>query len=231
VAGLRELGPRLWVAEAPLRFAGLEVGRRMNVVQLTDGGLFVHSPAPLDDALRAGLDALGEVRFVAAPSRIHGNLWLERYAAAYPGVELLAAPGLAERRKDIDFTAELGSEPDPRWAADLDQELFGGNRLINEVVFLHRPSRSLILGDLALNLGPESPRMTRLFARLGGMYGRLRPTPIFRLATRDKAAARESLERILSWDFDRVVVGHGAIWETGGREALRREWARVLSAR
>ncbi|MDQ3934562.1 MAG: DUF4336 domain-containing protein [Actinomycetota bacterium] len=231
MSGLRELGPGLWVAEAPLRFAGIEVGRRMNVIQLAGGGLFVHSPAPLDEALRAGLGALGEVRFVAAPSRLHGNLWMEQYVAAYPGVELLAAPGLAERRKDLDFAAELGSEPDPRWADDLDQELFRGNRLLSEVVFLHRASRSLIVGDLALNLGPESPRLTRVLARAGAMHGRLRPTPLFRALTRDRAAARASLERILSWDFDRVVVGHGAIWESGGREALRREWSRVLSAR
>ena len=228
MAGLRELGTRLWVAEAPLRFAGLEIGRRMSVVQLGDGGLFVHSPAPLDEPLRAALDALGEVRFVAAANRLHGHLWMEQYRDAYPGVELLAPPGLAARRKDLDFAAELGDEPDPRWAAELDQAQFRGNRSINEVVFLHRASRSLIVGDLAMNFGPHSPRLTRLAARAGGMYGRLRPTPLFRMLTRDTDAARASLERILAWDFDRVVVGHGAIWESGGRDALRREWARVL---
>ena len=228
MAGLRELGPGLWVAEAPLRYAGLEIGRRMNVVQLGDGGLFVHSPAPLDDALRAGLEALGQVRFLAAANRLHGHLWMEQYRDAYPGVELLAPPGLARRRRDLDFAAELGDEPDPRWAAELDQAAFRGNPAMNEVVFLHRPSRSLIVGDLAMNFGPDSPPLTRLAARAGRMYGRLRPTPFFRMLTRDRAGARASLERILGWDFDRVVVGHGAIWETGGREALRREWRRVL---
>jgi hypothetical protein len=34
-----------------------------------------------------------------------------------------------------------------------------------------------------------------------------------------------SLDRILSWDFDRVIVGHGELLETGGRSAFRDAYA------
>ena len=37
---------------------------------------------------------------------------------------------------------------------------------------------------------------------------------------RDRAAARQSLEQILAWDFDRVVVAHGDILDSGGHQAL-----------
>ena len=37
----------------------------------------------------------------------------------------------------------------------------------------------------------------------------------------DKAAARTSLERILSGDFDRIVLAHGPIVETGGKAVFR----------
>jgi hypothetical protein len=224
VSGLREVGAGLWVHEAPLRFGGVEAGRIMNVVQLPDGGLFVHSPAPLDEPLRAALEALGEVRFVAAPSRLHGHISMPEWHAAYPSAELLGGPGLAKRRKKLPLNAELGEEPDPRWSEVLDQAPFRGNRLLPEIEFLHRPSRTLILADLAMNLGEHPSRFTRTLARLGGMRGRLRPTPVFRLTTRDRDAARRDIERILEWDFDRVIPGHGDIWETGGKEALRREW-------
>jgi hypothetical protein len=221
---LREIDAGLWVHEAPLRFAGVEAGRIMNVAQLDDGGLFVHSPAPLDDALRAALEALGEVRFVVAPSRLHGYVSMPEWRAAYPGAEFLGGPGLAKRRKKLDLDAELGDAPDPRWAATLDHAPFRGNRLLPEIEFLHRPSRTLILADLAMNLGEHPSRMTRTLARLGGLRGRLRPTPVFRLTTRERNTARRDVERILEWDFDRVIPGHGHVWESGGKEALSREW-------
>ena len=228
MSALREIGDGLWVHEAPLRFAGFEAGRLMTVVRLSGGGLLVHSCAPLDGGLRESLDALGEVRFVVAPSPIHGHLWMEQYRDAYPGVELLAAPKLARRRKDLDFAGELGDAPDERWADTLDQALFRGNPLLPEAEFLHRPTRTLILADLAMHFGDHSSRPLRAFARAGRMYGRLRPTPMFRFTTVKRRAARDDMRRILGWDFDRVIPGHGAIWESGGREALRREWSPLL---
>jgi hypothetical protein len=231
VSLLRELADGLWIHEAPLRFMGAPAGRIMNVVRLGDGGLFVHSPAPLADPLRAALDELGEVRFVVAPSRLHGHVSMADYRDAYPAAELLAGPGLPRRRPDLEFAAELGDAPDPRWAPVLDQALFRGNPLLPEAEFLHRPSRTLILADLAMHFGDHSNRTMRAFARVAGMYGRLRATPFFRVTTRRRSAARADLERILAWPFDRVVPGHGAVWESGGRDALRREWAHVLDRR
>ena len=62
---LRQLGPELWVAEAPLRYPnlaglGLEVGRRMSVMRLGDRNLLVHSPAPLDEPLHAAVAQAAE---------------------------------------------------------------------------------------------------------------------------------------------------------------------------
>jgi hypothetical protein len=122
--GLRELAGALWVVQVPLRFLGLEVGRNMAVVRLGDGELLIHSPAPLSPGLRSALDALGPVRFVVPASALHGHRFMEQYGETYPQVELFAAPELARRRPDLEFSAELGDEPDERWAPDLDQALF-----------------------------------------------------------------------------------------------------------
>ena len=64
---MRELDEGLWVEDRPLRLLGIEVGARMTVVRLEDGGLFLHSPVALDADLRSDLDALGPVRCVVAP--------------------------------------------------------------------------------------------------------------------------------------------------------------------
>ena len=227
---LREIAPQLWVAETSLRVLGLDMGRRMTVVRLGDGDLFVHSPAPLEARLREALDGLGAVRHVVPASNLHGHLSMDDYRKAYPQAKLFAAPGLRDKRKDLLFDGELGGEPDPDWAGDLDQAEFQGNRFVNEIVFLHRASRSLIVGDLCFNVGRRHPRMLRLWAH--GLRGSPRPgpTPAFRLAVRDRRAARRSLERILDWDFDRIVVGHGDIVESGGHAVLREAFSWLPAA-
>jgi hypothetical protein len=217
---LRSLAPEIWVEEAPLRWLGVELGRRMTVIRLSSGGLLVHSPAELTSDLRDALAELGEVRFVVSASRFHGHLYMEQYRDAYPQVELVAAPGLASRRRDLSFQTVLGKDPDPRWSEDIDQVVFPGSRFLTEIEFLHRPSGSLILGDLCMNIGPDRPLLSRAFVRLDGVYGRFAMPRTIRLTVRNERAARLSLEHMLEWEFDRVVVGHGDVVESGGREAL-----------
>jgi flavorubredoxin len=44
---------------------------------------------------------------------------------------------------------------------------------------------------------------------------------LVKLCVKDRAAVRESLEEILSWDFERVVVSHGEIITENAKETLR----------
>jgi len=122
----------------------------------------------------------------------------------------------------------LGDTPEPAWHEVLDQVALRGIPISNEVVFFHRPSRTLVATDLAFNVGADSPLATRVAYRLMGGYGRVSPTHFERLLVRDRDAFRESLERILAWPFERVVVAHGAVSETGGREELMRGYAWLL---
>jgi hypothetical protein len=225
---LRALATDLWVAERPQRFYGLEVGTRMTVVRLADGSLLLHSPVALDAPLCAALDALGRVRFVVAPNRVH-HLHAGRVADRYPDVRLWVAPGLDRKRPDLVFVAVLGDDAPTEWRGQVDQVFFRGRPYENEVVFFHRASRTLLLCDLAFNFGPHAAWPTRWLMRLLRSYGRFGPSTLDPWLIRDRGAARASLERILAWDFDRVVVAHGDVLEHGGREALRQGY-RWLSA-
>ena len=222
---LRAVDADVWVAEAPLRYV-VEVGRRMTVVRLGDGGIWIHSPLELSPALGNALDALGRARFITAASPLHGHLALGDYPLRYPDAELLAPPGLAAKRPELTFGAgELGDQADARWVAELDQAVFRGHRLLEEVIFLHRASGSLIVGDTCFNITPSAPVLTRLWAWGPRMRQRAGPALPFRLGVRDRRAARASIDRILAWDFDRVIVGHGEIIESGGHAAFAEAWA------
>jgi hypothetical protein len=201
----------------------------MSVIRLADGSLLLHSPVSLDAELRAELDALGPVRYAVAPNRVH-HLYAGEVAKAYPGARLWIAPGLERKRPDLAHAGILGDEAPPEWRGQVDQVFQRGRPFENEVVFFHRGSRTLILCDIAFNFRESAHWRTKLLMRLVRSYGYFGPSKLDALLIRDRAAARESLEKILAWDFDGVVVAHGDLVPHGGREALRRGYAWLLAA-
>ena len=225
---MRELGKDIWVADRHQRFYGLEVGTRMTVIRLADGSLLLHSPVALDAALRRELDAIGRVRFAVAPNRVH-HLYAGKVAEAYPESQMWIGPGLERKRPDLKFVGVLGDKAPAEWKGQLDQTFFRGRPYENEVVFFHRASRTLLLCDLAFNFGPRAAAPTRLLMKLMRSYGRFGPSKLDPWLIRDRQAARQSLLRILGWDFDRVVVAHGDVLESGGHEALREGYAWLLA--
>jgi len=214
---LRNLAPNLWVADRPLKLAVGDIGARMTVIRLADGSVFVHSPVRLDEDTRRALDGCGSVRCIVAPSKVH-HFFVGDYIDAYPAARVYGAPGLAAKRRDLRFDATLSDEAAPEWLGEVESHLFRGAPYLNEVVFFHPATRTLLLTDLAFNVAAHQTAGARLFYWLVGAAGRFGPHRLVRLTIRDRRAARQSVERILRWSFDRVIVSHGDVLETGGYE-------------
>src|SRR5262249_49528589 len=157
----------------------------------------------------------GTVRWIIGPSKVH-HFFIGDYLAAYPNARAYGAPGLAEKRKDLRFEGVLGDEPPAAWRDEIDQHLFRGSPRINEIVFFHHPSRTLLPPDLAFNVTATKPSNARFFHWLVGATGRFGPHRLVRALVRDHAAARASVARILEWNFDRITVTHGEVLESGG---------------
>ncbi len=226
---MQQLHSDLWIADSPLRFLGVEMGARMTIVRLPDGKLLLHSPISAAPALVREMQALGPVAYLIAPNRLH-HLFIGEWKKVCPDALIYVAPGLDAKRSDLTIAGVLTDEPEPGWKSVIDQVLLDGFPFANEVVFFHRPSATLIASDLAFNIGASSPRLTRIAFRLAGTYERLSPTLLERILVRDRPAFRDSLERILDWPFDRVVVAHGDVCESGGREELTHGYAWVLDS-
>jgi hypothetical protein len=224
-APLEALAPDLWVATRPLPMWIGDIGCRMTVIRLGDGGLWLHSPVPLDPATRGALDAQGPVRWIVGPSKVH-HFYLGDYARAYPEAQLCGAPGLEAKRRDLRFARLLDAGAAPPWGEEIRMLLLRGAPAMNELVFLHPASRTLVLTDLAFNVPLDGGR-ARWFHRLVGARG-FCPHRIIRLAIRDRAAASESLRAIRGWDFERVIVSHGDVLERGGKAAFETAFARWL---
>jgi hypothetical protein len=201
----------------------------MTVVRLSDGGLVLHSPIRLEGGLRAELDGLGEARAIVAPNKAH-HLFADDCRAAYPNAKLYAAPGLPEKRKDLKFDGLLADEPRIEWRGDLEQQRIRGMPMLNEVAFFHPSSRTLILTDLVFNVPKGRAWGIPLVFHLMGAGGRFGPHRFVRWMIRDQQAVRESLGFIMRWDFDRVIMAHGDVLESGGRQKLRDAFGFILGA-
>ncbi len=199
----------------------------MTVVRLPDDELWVHSPIPLTDALFGEVASLGRVSHLVAPNRFH-HLSVSSWRDAFPEAVVHVAPDLLDKRPDLAAAKVLDEASRASWSGGLEQVVVQGMPLINEVVFFHASSTTLIATDLAFNIGSTSPPLTRAVFRFIGSYGRLSPSFVERVLVRDRAAFRKSLEQILSWPFERVIVAHGGVSETGGRSELERGYAWVL---
>lgn len=225
---LREWADGIWIAAAPLRFYGVPFGTRMTVVRLADGSLLLHSPIAPVPELRTELDRLGPVRHVLSPNKLH-HLHLGAALAAYPDAKLHVPPGLAAKCPEFASGAPLTDQAPAAWSGVMDQLVVRGSNTMQEVVFFHRKSRTLIVADLCENFGPHSPMPTRIVARVFRMYGRPRMPPDWQLTFTDHDACRASFERLLAWDFDRVILAHGALLQAGARDVFRRAYAWALA--
>ena len=224
------IAPEIWIAEGEaVLFLTIPYPTRMVLVRLASGDLWAWSPIPLHAELVEEISRLGRLHHLVAPNKLH-HLFLSDWAHAWPDALLYAPPGLARKRADLRFHASLSDAPEPAWAADIDQVIFRGSFALEEVVFFHRRSRTLIVADLIQKFEPASlGAFHRTVMRLDGMLGPDGSTPReWRLSFWNRRPARAALRKALDWDPERIVIAHGSWVRSGGREALARSlrWLR-----
>mmetsp|Transcript_47000 Transcript_47000/g.69622 ORF Transcript_47000/g.69622 Transcript_47000/m.69622 type:complete len:373 (+) Transcript_47000:57-1175(+) len=161
----------VYTCDRPFYWNKIDVGGRMSVIQLDDGNLWVHSPLNLDQATRTALNKLGTVKYIVSPNYEHLK-YAKQWSKEYPEAFMWGCPGLGEVVPEIEWEGEI-----PRgllrpseshqlkncWDFDfitplhLDMETnpFTGKAFFNEVIFYHRPSKSLFTTDIFWNYPQE----------------------------------------------------------------------------
>ncbi|MDX1817800.1 MAG: DUF4336 domain-containing protein [Marinobacter sp.] len=220
---LTEFAPSLYVADGPtVPFYGFPYPTRMAVIELSGGGLWIWSPVALTDDLARSVEALGTPRYIVSPNKIH-HLFLTGWAEHWPKARLYAPPGLAERKPEIPFYADLEDEPDPAWAEDIDQVIFRGSLFMEEAVFFHRSSRTAIVGDLIQRHDPETAAGWKgALMKLDDLVGEHGSTPReWRASFLKRGPARAARQKVLDWQPERLLIAHGACAESGATAVIR----------
>jgi hypothetical protein len=221
-ARLQQVNDAIWVADGPtVRFFGMPYPTRTTLIRLADGSLFVHSPIALDEPLRAAVAALGEPRYLIAPNRLH-HLFVTDWMRRFPAARVYAAPGLEAKLRGL--AIEPLDVREPPWHAEIDQLTFRGSPLMQEVVFLHRASRTLVVADLIENFDPATlTTPQRWLAQLTGILAPRGSMPRdWRLSFvgRGRRIGRDCALQILAWQPEAVLMAHGRPVMAGARPFL-----------
>lgn len=216
---LERLAEGLWGSEHDHFMNGVVHFRgRMTVVRLGSGGLVLHSVVPINDALAAELAALGPVEHIVAPNLLHHS-YLAPAIERYPNATVWGVRGLAEKRADVRFGKTLG-EDEPPWEAEFTPLEIRGIPWANETVFFHEATNTVVVTDLVFNIHEVRGWVTPWVLRMAGAYRRFAQSRLLRRAIKDAQAASDSVERMLQWPIERVVMAHGHVVDRDARAQL-----------
>jgi len=223
---LQAVADNLWVVAHPFEVMKVKMGTHTTVIRLHNGNLWLLSPGAGLGSLKKDLAALGPVAAIVAPNTMH-HLFLPEAIQLFPEARVYGPSGL--KRKQPTLAIEpLTNEPPDLWKEDIEQTRLDGLSFLQETAFFHPSSRSLIVTDLVFNLQHSNHAWSRLFLRLNDAYGKLGPSRMLRkMALKDPPALAKSLNTVLAWDFDRIVLSHGELVQTGGKALLREAFERI----
>ena len=119
----------------------------------------------------------------------------------------------------------------PQWAPDLQATSIEGLPVLNETVWFHPSSGTLILTDLLFCFGQDNSALSRLVARLLGVYGRLGMSRSMKALVTDKAALAASVGKLLRLEVRRIVLAHDQIIEDDASQHLEQAFRWLTSAR
>lgn len=90
----------------------------------------------------------------------------------------------------------------------------------------HRESKTLIVTDIAFYFDENFPLTMNLLTKIMGGYKKLRPSFLEQLGTKEKDKVKQSVLKVLEWDFRRVIMAHGTVVEDDAKQKFKEgyEW-------
>jgi hypothetical protein len=223
-----EVGPDLYCVDG--EWEDTLFKRRMTIFRLSSGNLVIHSAIHLSDGDFEKLDALGKVTWIVVPNRFHLSD-APVYAERYPDAKVISCKPAIKHLQPLCHVH--GLLPDD-WPAPVRKEIdimeLSGMRILGECVFIHHPSKTLVVTDLIFNMGGDHKGVSKIFLKLNQIFNRPSLSRIGRLVfVQNKKAFLDSIEKMMNWDFEQIVMSHGNIIYTHGKEAMKEALKHVKS--
>ncbi|HAN32624.1 MAG TPA: hypothetical protein DCQ06_13595 [Myxococcales bacterium] len=198
----------------------MHLNTRMTVLALSDGSLALVSPIAHDPQLQREIEAIGPISSLIAPNLLH-HLFIEQWIDALPEVLSYGPAGLSQKRPDLELNEPLGQRFDDRFADDLIRVEIKGMPKLQESLFYHRASQTLVVTDFCLHL-PDARGFTGFASRLLGIRKQPSVDWLFLSMVSDRAAFRSSLTPLWELPLQRLSMCHHQVAESDPQSIIER---------
>lgn len=129
-------------------------------------------------------------------------------AVAYPKAKKWGVQGARLAKHEISWDEELTPVNWP-YQQELAVVCTSGMPKVNEAVFIHHETKSLIVSDLCFNMTDRGGFGAWIILSLFGTYQKFAVSKFLLKFIKDKPAFEKSLAEIYSFNFENIIVSHG----------------------
>lgn len=203
--------------EGQIQMPLVKLAVRSTLLPLRNGKNLLISPIKFNSEQLSALKSFS-IEAIIAPNAFH-HLAVPNAKKHLPEAKLYASPGLQEKRADIAWDLFIDETTWP-YADEISCVFLKGAPKFSELIFYHHDTKTLIVTDLFFNLNNLSSWREKLVFGMMGTYNNPNVSRLLKMMTKDKKALKESLNQVLQFDFDRMVVGHGNNVSNGAKDLL-----------
>jgi hypothetical protein len=208
---------KLVFLESVKKMPVMDLPVRSTYVPLQKGGILI---SPGSNSQESQLKGLGSVTDLVGPNLYH-CAGIQRASAVFPNAKKWGPLGAKEYKNEISWSDEISMSNWP-YQNELPFVQLQGMPKVNEVVFFHPDSKSLIVADLCFHMLKTKGIGAWIILKMFGTYKKFAVSNFFLRAMTDKAAFEKSLKQVFEFDFDNVIVSHGENLMGDGKNKLRR---------
>ena len=183
---------------------GIHMQTKTILIEHNDNG-FLISAGPLNDQVSRHLKTINNL-VIFAPNLFH-HIFLHKYkdfkAKYYGPLEVL--------RKNPKFQEHLGTQDE--FASEYETIFtaipIDGIPKLHEMVLYYKPEKTLIITDLSFNMNTFKNKGSEIVLKLVAGGNGLIQSRFVKLMTKDQKAYKNSINKILDLDIEKVIFHHG----------------------
>lgn len=201
--------------ESVVKMPLMDLPVKSTCIQLQEGRVLI---SPGSNLAKDQLAPLNNLTDLIAPSLFH-CAGVQKIRPIFPTARIWGVEGAKELKPDVGWTDKLTPQS-WKFQDELPMIQLGGIPKVNEVVFFHKESKSLIVADLCFNLVDASGFGSWLILNLFGTYRKFAISHFFTRFIADRKAFEKSLSQIFELDFENLILSHGANVNGNAKEKL-----------